>query len=231
MKNVYESEDNTLNIDYDSIEIKKFDHKLTNKTEAGINYCKKLMNMSYDELVQFLLNKYGRGQYDYFCTETCSSKNKKVTRTDEGLYCHHIDEDKAILLSNDKFAKLNSFEYQKADRLVYCNMLEHFLLHILITEQPTDECANENEIHGIGGAVCMLCTQLNDLYNGYEYKLKWMINTTSLVKDDYESYILMLKRLWNVIKKDNNYSCLFSKEILAMGWDNTIYDNILKELG
>ena len=91
---------------------------------------KNQLKMTYDELVDYLLKKYGPAQYDYFCNESCKSKNSKVSRTNEGLYCHHIDENKAILLSNDKFAVNNPFEYQKANRLVYCNVLEHLILHI-----------------------------------------------------------------------------------------------------
>lgn len=186
--------------------------------------------MSYDELVQFLINKYGPAKYDYFTNEYCTIKNKNVTRTSEGLYCHHIDEDKVIMLSNDKIAGQNPFEYQKANRLVYCNFLEHLLLHILIAEKPKSVNANKNEVQGIGGAVNFMCKQLNDLYNGYEYKQKWMINTTSVVKNDYESYILMLRRLWKCIQNNQLLSSIISKEDLAIGWDGTLYQKILKEL-
>ena len=88
------------------------------------------LKMTYSELVDYLLKKYGPAECDYFRTEACKSKNPKVSRTNEGLYCHHIDEDKAIMLCNDKFAVNNPFEYQKAERLVYCNALEHLILHI-----------------------------------------------------------------------------------------------------
>ena len=74
---------------------------------------KRQLDMTYSELVEYLLKKYGSAKYDYFCTESCKSKNSKVSRTSEGLYCHHIDEDKAIMLSNDKFAPNNPFEYHK----------------------------------------------------------------------------------------------------------------------
>lgn len=37
--------------------------------------------------------------------------NKLVSHTAEVLFCHHIDEDKAIMLSNDEYAARNSFEY------------------------------------------------------------------------------------------------------------------------
>ena len=210
--------------------LKTYEYSPIKVVESGKAYYQKLMEMSYDELVQFLINKYGPAKYDYFTNEYCTVKNKKVTRTDEGLYCHHIDEDKAIMLSTDTYASENSFEYQKADRLVYCNFLEHFLLHILIAEEPKNKNANQGEMQGIGGAVNYICRQLNDLYNGYQYKQQWMINTTSVVKDDYESYIMMLRRLWKVVQKDDLLSLFIPKEALAAGCDGTIYNKILNEL-
>lgn len=211
-------------------DLKKYDYNPIVESEKGKAYYQKIMKMSYDELVQYLINKYGPAQYDYFTNEYCTVRNKKVTRTAEGLFCHHIDEDKAILLSNDKFAAKNPFEYQKADRLVYCNLLEHFLLHILIAEEPKNKNANQFEMPGIGGAANFICQELNDLYNGYEYKLQWKINTTSVVKDDYESYILMLKRLWRIIKNDKYLLHMCPKSKLASGADGTQYPKILKEL-
>lgn len=198
--------------------------------DTASDYYKKLMKMSYQELVQFLLKKYGPAKHDYFANERCISKNSKISRTNEGLFCHHIDEDKAIMLSTDKYAAQNPFRYQKADRLVYCNLLEHFLLHILITEEPRNKNANENEAQGIGGAVNFISKQLNDVYGGYSFTQSWRIKVADAVRNDYGSYIVMLKRLWEIIKNDPIYSMLIPKEYLAMGFDGTIYPEILKEL-
>ena len=213
-------------IDFDLKNYEYHHESLDNSKE----YYKKIMKMSYDELVQTLINKYGPARYDYFTNEYCTNKNKNVTRTSEGLYCHHIDEDKAIMLSNDEYAKNNPFEYQKANRLVYCNFLEHLLLHILIVEEPRNENANENEAQGIGGATNFICKQLNDLYNGYEFKLQWMKNTTSIVKDDYDIYIIMLRRLWNDIKNHPIYRNFYSINDLAKGWEGNVYNKILRDL-
>lgn len=203
---------------------------VTISADTASDYYKTLMKMSYQELVQFLLKKYGPAKYDYFVNERCISKNSKISRTSEGLFCHHIDEDKAIMLSTDKFAAQNPFRYQKADRLVYCNLLEHFLLHILITEEPRNKNANENEVQGIGGAVNFISKQLNDVYGGYPFTQSWRIKVANAVRNDYGSYIVMLKRLWEIIKNDPAYSVLIPKEYLAMGFDGTIYPKILKEL-
>lgn len=60
----------------------------------------------------------------------------------------------------------------KADRLVYCNILEHFLLHILIYEKTK----SSNTGLGINGAIAFMCHQLNDLYGGYEFKKNGLLD-------------------------------------------------------
>ena len=90
------------------------------------------MEMNYDEFVSYLLKKYGPAKYDYFTNATCKTKSKRISRTKEGLFCHYIDEDKGYMLSHTGCALEQPFEYQKAERLVYCNYIEHLLLHILI---------------------------------------------------------------------------------------------------
>ena len=168
-----------------------------------------------------MLEKYGHAQYDYFTDSSCSKKNPKVTRTKEGLFCHHIDENKAILLCEDNHARENPFEYQKKDRLVYCNFLEHFLLHVLIVE----ENMGENLELGIGGALT-ISHQLNDFYSGYEYKRQWLIDTTSVVKNDYSTYIKMLKRLFF----DVQFKYFYNADDFSKGWDGTVYPKIKAEI-
>ncbi len=190
----------------------------------------KELNMTYDELVKHLLEKYGPSQYDYFCNESCKSKNHKVSRTNEGLYCHHIDEDKAIMLSNDKFAPNNPFEYQKADRLVYCNVLEHLLLHIKIVEEPRNRDANKNELQGIGGAINLIIPQINDYYNGFEFKQPHLIKIFSLIENNFDEYIGILKYFLTVIDEIPLYKLIITKEKLSVGWDRQIIKRIYNEL-
>ncbi len=59
----------------------------------------------------------------------CWAKKGNYSKTYDGLLCHHIDENKAELLSTPEFASLHPITYQSADRLVYCDYIEHFLLH------------------------------------------------------------------------------------------------------
>ena len=191
---------------------------------------KNQLKMTYDELVDYLLKKYGPAQYDYFCNESCKSKNSKVSRTNEGLYCHHIDENKAILLSNDKFAVNNPFEYQKANRLVYCNVLEHLILHIKIVEEPKNENANKMEIQGIGGAVCFICPQINDYFNGYEFKQQYLINIFSLIENNFNDYIDILEYFLDVVEKNPIYKLIVTKERLSVGWDQQIVKKVYDQL-
>ena len=73
----------------------------------------KEVKMTYYELQDYLLEKYGSAKYDYFTKPECKYKNKKVSRTKEGLYCHHMDEDEGGNLSNPPQARQQCFEWQK----------------------------------------------------------------------------------------------------------------------
>ena len=179
---------------------------------------KDLLDMKYKEIISYLLGKYGPVPGDYFANETCRSKNRKITRTKEGLFIHHIDEDKAIMLSTDGFAINNSYRYQKADRLVYCNILEHLILHVKIAEEPRNVNANKDELPGIGGAVNFLCIQINDCYSDYEFKQPMMITIREMIKDDFDSYILIMKRLINAINNNPLYAMAVNPKSLYTGY-------------
>lgn len=114
------------------------------------NDYKDLLSKTYDEAVEFLLQKYGFSQDDYYIEnsyhrfmngEIKNIKKGKYSRTSEGLYCHHIDEVRELKISDQSFVKRNKipFEYQKKDRLVYCDLIEHTILHVLITIETSYE--------------------------------------------------------------------------------------------
>ena len=160
--------------------------------------------MGYDRLVKYLLKKYGPAQYDYFLNETCRSKNHKVTRTGEGLLCHHIDEDKGISLSSTSFAQCFPFEYQKANRLVYCNYLEHLALHIqiwamrgLYTEQIERETTKKDLY--VAPGVVYVCRDINELYQKGEANEGWRRRCYDEIKDNYDDYIFILQSIFKLI--------------------------------
>ena len=188
-----------------------------------------LLKTSYTDAVKYFLKKYGTAKHNYFKDTNCTTKNPQVTRTSEGLYCHHIDEDKAIMLSNDKFAAANPFDYQKANRLVYCNLLEHLLLHVKIAENP-DAQANENELPGIGGAINFICKDLNDIYSGKEFAEDWRKTVAEKVKDNFDDYIAILRYLWNVIESNPIYKAIITKDMLCVGWDGKVVKEVMNAL-
>ena len=186
--------------------------------------------MTYRELISYLLEKYGAAKYDYFCNESCRSKNHKVSRTSEGLFCHHIDEDRAIMLSNTLLAKMHPWEYQKADRLVYCNVLEHLILHIKIVEGPLSEDNSKIGIYGIGGAITCLCPEINDFYNGYKFQKQYLIKIYSLIEDNFDDYIYILKYFLNVLDKNPTYKAFVTKKKLSVDHEGKIVKKIYNQL-
>lgn len=108
-----------------------------------VDYYLGLLDMDYMKLINFLLSRYGYVRDDYFKKasynkfmrgEIKSIAKGDYARFNEGLYCHHIDENQFKNMSNANYiiAQNIPFEYQRKDRLVYCNLLEHTILHALI---------------------------------------------------------------------------------------------------
>lgn len=114
--------------------------------EDRIEYYNQLMTLPYLEVVSLLLTKYGPSPADYFSeksyerflnNEIKSIANGKYSRTKEGLYAHHIDEDTYENICSLEYIKhfKYPFELQKKERLVYCNLVEHLILHALIAKE------------------------------------------------------------------------------------------------
>lgn len=153
---------------------------------------KKVENFDYQQYCDYLKTKYGKAPESYF-SETWV-KNRKVSRTKEGLICHHIDEDKAIRLSDEDYAKRNPREYQDAEHLCYCDYLEHLYLHTLICEHPSKD-HNTSEVVGIGGVTKYLIPELNDFYSGYyPANSNWKKICYEFIKDDKDVYLELVKR-------------------------------------
>jgi len=166
-------------------------------------------DMDYDQLVDYLLEKYGHAQHDYFYNETCRKMHKKVTRTSEGLLCHHIDEDKVGNLSEPSIARKLPFKYQKAERLVYCNYLEHLMLHLNIGKMQywanheafnTPWLANDFIHTGPG----FICQDINGFFEKNGDSIPWRNNCYILIKDLFNEYIYILNQFFCYLR--NNYS-------------------------
>ena len=157
----------------------------------NIQEYEKVKNFTYLEYCDYLQQKYGIGLCNYMSENW--KKNSKVTRTKDGLYVHHKYEDHAIMLSNPEYAKKNPYEWQMKENLVYCDLLEHLLLHQLICEYPADN-KNKNEQVGIGGVVNFIVPELNDVYSGWVSKQPWQQNCHNAIIKDKDVYLQVLKR-------------------------------------
>lgn len=179
--------------------------------------------MSYDEYVDYLIGKYGPAKYDYFCNEMCKSKNSKNSRSGEGLFCHHIDENKEILLSTPEIARVRPFEYQKADRLVYANYLEHLLLHVKIVKEDVEQ-------KGLGlGGVIMISSAINDYFR-HGRADGWKKHAMAHVKGNYDDYIIIMKHFKEFVDRDKNLKILLASPVLAQGWYGRINYKVHRDL-
>ena len=160
---------------------------------------KKIENCSYVEYCDYLQSKYGIGLCDYMTKNW--NKNQKISRTKDGLYVHHKYEDHAILLSNPEYAKKNPYEWQLRENIVYCDLLEHLFLHILICEHPSKD-KKQNEKVGFGGVVNFIVPELNDVYSGWVPKQQWQLNCHNKIIDDKNVYFQLIKRFKELY--DNN---------------------------
>ena len=117
-----------------------------NKTEEYLL----LMDKNYDEAVSYLLKKYGAATDDYFRensynrfmnSEIKSITKGKTTRTSEGLYCHHIEENKYLKMTDFNYIKNQRipFSAHTKDKLVYCNLVEHAILHMIIARETNNK--------------------------------------------------------------------------------------------
>ena len=150
-----------------------------------------IKDKTYLEYCDYLQKKYGIGLADYMTKNW--NKNSKCTRTSEGLIVHHKFEDHAIKLSEKEYAMQNPYEWQSAKNLVYCDYLEHLLLHVMICEYSLDS-ENTNQFVGIGGITAYIIPELNDFYSGWETKQQWRKTCHNLIANDKNVYLKILKR-------------------------------------
>jgi hypothetical protein len=155
------------------------------------------LEMDYDELVAYLLKKHGAPEYDYFTDESCSQGDDRGKRGNKGLQRHHIDEIEkdGYILSDPNSARLHPFAMQKADRLVYCDLFEHLILHIKIDCVRNEKYLRDgNEYFGPGTQG--ISGEINEWYFRGENRRrsgKRLGEKSFLsIKNDFETYVLIL---------------------------------------
>lgn len=181
----------------------------------NIQEYEKVKDMDYLEYCDYLQRKYGISQTSYFTKNW--SKCSKVTRTAEGLIVHHKFEDHAIKLGDVKYARNNPYEWQQPENLVYCDYLEHLLLHIMICENPAAD-KNKNEFVGIGGVINHLVPELNDLFSGWEPSQPWRKNCKDRIINNKDVYLVLLNRFrmnYDGVERNGKSLCKFPSILLS----------------
>ncbi|WP_250130214.1 hypothetical protein [Jeotgalicoccus sp. WY2] len=170
-----------------------------------------LLGLTYYEAVKYLLAKYGPATNDYFNEKSYSRflrgeiksiTRRKYQRTFEGLYCHHIDENKFENLSNFDYIKKYRypFFYHKKERLVYCDLFEHLILHTLIAEETNTE-------FGLSGYIVFLFPMAGEWYiDELDPKPEWMkICKERSYLNPKETKIILRKMDEIIAKTPKNY--------------------------
>ena len=202
------------------------------------------LEMSYNKYVSYLKQKYGEAKVPYMTKNY--NKNPKVTRTKEGLFCHHIMENRVSGLYDGDCAKKHPFSYQEPENLVYCNFLEHLILHLKITQEQIEEYMDK-DIHyvyhpfpdtlGITG-VNFIVSQLNDLYSGY-VGTGWLQNCFNVVKDMEEDYYIIMNEVFKCVEiaiRNKMYPESYADALQTAsyfkqyGWDNRKNERVVNNL-
>ena len=158
---------------------------------------KKERELCYKDLCSYLKQKYGNVNGDYFITTSCKTKNNSIMRGYEGLFVHHIMESHSADLSKYDSAIHFPFEYQKANNLLYCNYIEHLLLHLNIVKEffKAKHIRETQSLVGIGGIINHIVPEINDYYGGYEYVREWQKTAFSLIANNLQDYLDILKEI------------------------------------
>ena len=109
-----------------------------------------------------------------------------------------------LILSRFEIAVNYPYEWQLPENLVYCDYLEHLFLHILICENPSPERDPIQPV-GISGIIQFIVPELNDVYSGYQSSQEWRRRCHSLVENDKDVYLELLKRLKQDYKNDSSF--------------------------
>ena len=152
----------------------------------------KLWAMSYFEVIEYLLAKYGPVKYSY----TNNAKNKGNER---GLFVHHIDEYRISALSTS-WAKKAYPECQKPARLVFCNLLEHFLLHLIIVRDFL-----KNSDISVGGIGQYIYPDLYQYFVHNHCKNNISINFYTAIEGSNEAFIALQTEYFNLKHNVEHY--------------------------
>ena len=130
-----------------------------------------------------------------------------------------MDEDKGGNLGNPPQARIQPFAWQKKERLVYCNVFEHLILHLKIAVVRQKGLLKEpKDIRNLftTGGVFMICKEINDMFMKDGTSLAWKKRCYEEIKDNYKDYIALIKSF--LVYIDKIYlGCKSEAEFLKVG--------------
>ena len=164
----------------------------------------KMKKMTYVQLVKYLHKKYGIPQGSYWLTPSCRSKNREIMRGKEGLFCHHVKEYLNSCLCDPNRAKEVPAVWHQNENLVYCNHLEHALLHLKIVEWFDKEKPTQCPCWQDGLGYFVMSKFNDDLLNEHEFKMPFY----KIVAKQMEPYHDEIEDVFNeAYKYSHDYRC------------------------
>lgn len=163
------------------------------------------LSLSYDEQIEYLKKKYGEVPGNYFATDSFASKNKRIRRTSEGLQIHHVEERVCPDLAQREIAVQCPPEWQTSYNLVYCNLLEHLVLHIKTSIHMHNGILDSPHRFSLlfKNGIAYICATINDVYTKDEEKMSELEkNYLQPIKDNYSDYIFLLHLMEGYVIKN-----------------------------
>lgn len=209
------------------------------KSTGNINEYINLLKMNYSEAILYLTNKYGNVKDDYFTKNSyqkfLDGKNESITRgkysrSSDGLECHHILENKYPKISDKTYIKSYNypFELQMKNNLVYCNLIEHLIIHAIISKETEHKFGELGYISSLAPVVFTWYISKNKYpykdYHAFIYKAAYL-NVNDAKK--------LLSLTNEIVLGNNNLKYINPYELLKLvaGYDIDLsyYDNDLKQ--
>lgn len=158
---------------------------------------------SYDDYCKYLNNKYGAVRNTY--------GRKGCKRPEDGLFVHHIREDMVASLSNNKVRKENDPVLQEPQNLVYCDYLEHLLLHIKIGELT----AGTKNL-GLNGTFIYIIPALQSFFTYGRRNPKWNRKYYDAIEDSEDVFNKLL----------DSYNRLVEDIDIVIDFNQTLYAQV-----
>ena len=167
-----------------------------------------MIKMQYYELCKYLQKKYGLPKYAYFKFREKGYNHVDLRNIKDGLIIHHVYEYGCNDLS-DKHKLYNKKE-QEPKALVYCNYLEHILLHSKIPTKNVPKILIADVIWCFTNVFIIKCNKGVNTFKGRKELREEVLKEDGrkilhtrllpLIKDDY-NFIALRKSIELALKK------------------------------